>query len=86
MRLVVEFIYGDGCTYSGTVTRPVEYSSPEAFLVEFEEACRKVLNSYNIRDFEFAGHIWEPGIFFHKEDFYPPDIMTIDEWFGNVIC
>jgi hypothetical protein len=86
MRLVVEFVVGDGCTYSSTVTRPVEYSSAEAFLVEFEEACRIADSDPTTWYFQFAQYDWEPVVFFEGGEFCPPDVMTIDEWFDNVVC
>lgn len=88
MRLIIEYSVGDGCTYGCTETVPVEYESPEAFLVDFENACKE--NKNNPRDFVFAGKQWSADSFWNLnyttkpilvDEFFPPDIFTVDEWF-----
>lgn len=80
MRLVIEYIVSDDCTYWSTNTHPVIYESAEAFIVDFEEACRKHLNDMN---FSFAGETFCADDFIKNNQFEPPNIMTVDEWFKN---
>lgn len=82
MRLVIEFSAGDGCTWWATVSVPVVYESAEAFAVDFEEACLKAKSSAEYT-FKFAGYDWEPGDFIIDGDYFPPDILTVDEWFAR---
>jgi hypothetical protein len=89
MRLVVQYSYGDDFTWSATATVPINFESPESFIVEFEKACKEaVLNDK--RNFIFADLEWEPYLFFEwsnkeqRQVFILPDVLTIDEWFKDV--
>ena len=79
MRLVIKYSVGDGCTFSCTVTTPVIYESAEAFAVEFEEACKANRGKYQMR---FAHLDFEPANFLCNDEYFGPDIMTVDEWFS----
>ena len=83
MRLVVEYSEGDGCTYSCTNTEPIEYESAEAFAVEFEQFCldNKDHDPWCLK--MFADKEWDVSVFFFKGKYYPPTIMTVDEWFNQ---
>jgi hypothetical protein len=83
MRLVIEYSVGDGCTYSCTETVPVEYSSPEAFAVDFEQFCLSEHAStvWPRRVAIFAGRSWNVDDFFADDQFWAPGVMTVDEWF-----
>jgi hypothetical protein len=88
MRLVIEYNVGDGYTWHATNTIPVEYESAEAFAVEFEEACKeaRVQAKQSARhwvEFTFAGREWDADNFFEKGVYYPPEILTVDEWFAR---
>lgn len=83
MRLVVEYAIGDGYTYSAMRTVPVEYESAEAFFVEFEEACQEAMKKEWRNGFMFAGKEWDATDFFSEGDYYPPQILTVDEWFAR---
>jgi hypothetical protein len=90
MRLVIEYNVGDGYTWSATNTVPVEYESAEAFFVEFEEACKEArVQPKQTRccwiEFTFAGLEWDATCFFTSDgDYYPPEILTVDEWFARL--
>jgi hypothetical protein len=83
MKLIMCFTEGDGYTYSCHVALPVEYESPEAALVDFENMCLEARKTH--QEFTFAGHQFYPGTFFWQnttpDRFDPPDFLTIDEWF-----
>lgn len=89
MRLVIEYYVGDGYTWSATNTVPVEYESAEAFVVEFEEACKEArVQAKQTRrhwlEFTFAGLEWDADCFFTSDGEYcPPAILTVDEWFSR---
>lgn len=83
MRLVLEYTESDGCTYSFTTTLPVEFESAEALAVEFEEKMKKARQN-NECDVTFAGHEFYCGAFFENGKYYPPAILTIDEWFATI--
>jgi len=89
MRLVIEYYVGDGYTWSATNTVPVEYESAEAFVVEFEEACKEArVQAKQTRrhwlEFTFAGLEWDADCFFTSDGEYcPPEILTVDEWFSR---
>jgi hypothetical protein len=89
MRLVIEYNVGDGYTWSATNTVPVEYESAEAFFVEFEEACKEArVQAKQTRcrwvEFTFAGREWDADNFFEEDVYYPPEILTVDEWFARL--
>lgn len=81
MRLVIEYVVSDGCTYGFDQVVPVEYESAEAFAVEFEEACKAAKAHKYEWQFEFAGRQWNYDNFFEKDVYYAPEVMTVDEWF-----
>jgi len=89
MRLVIEYYVGDGYTWSATNTVPVEYESAEAFVVEFEEACKEArVQAKQTRrhwlEFTFASLEWDADCFFTSDgDYCPPEILTVDEWFSR---
>lgn len=86
MRLIVITNYTDDCTYSFNETVPVVYDSPEAFLVDFEEAARNALKIEwpNFQEFDIGGQNWDSSSYFKGDTFIAPDILTIDEWFKNI--
>lgn len=89
IQLVIEYETGDGCTYAYTTAVPVVYDSAEAFIVDFEQACRT--NKDTTGEIKIAGHTFYTYSFFDTYSeplkkqaiptFYPPRIMTIQEWF-----
>lgn len=89
MRLVIEYMSGDGHVYSCKNTVPVEYESAETFAVEFEQFCHEKYHmaqcppytSFNC--FMFAGKYWDVSDFFENKVYYPPEISTVDEWFSK---
>jgi len=82
MRLVIEYVSGDGCTYHCTDTVPVEYESAEAFAVDFERAVRQAAQP-KIYEFVFANRTFQTDAFFLGGTYYPPEILTVDEWFSR---
>jgi hypothetical protein len=80
MRLVIEHTVGDGCSWHAINTIPVEYESAEAFAVEFEEACEQARARL---EFTFAGKVWGADNFFEDGVYYPPEVLTVDEWFNR---
>ena len=81
MRLVIRFGIGHGCTWGATEVVPVEYESAEAFAVEFEEFCRSNQQEFGLM--EFAGRQWNVDEFFFKNQYFAPEILTVDEWFAE---
>jgi hypothetical protein len=82
MRLVIVYSVGDGYTWSGEVVLPVEYESAEALYVDFEEAVRSAhKGSWYEREFHIAGHKFVADNFLEQGNYYPPEILTVDEWF-----
>jgi hypothetical protein len=82
MRLVIEYTSGDGCTYHCTETFPLEYESAEAFAVDFEVAARLAAQR-KIYEFVFANRTFQTDAFFLDGTYYPPEILTVDEWFSR---
>lgn len=82
MQLVMVYTAGDGCTWSCENTLPIEYESAEALAVHFEEAIKKAYTEQK-GELRFAGHDFYPGYLFENGVYYPPEIMTVDEWFKN---
>lgn len=82
MRLVIEYSIGDGFTYSSVVSRPIVYESAESFLEDFESAC---LEAYNSNDkFCVGGLTFNTYDFFFDDEFFAPDVSTVDEWYSTV--
>lgn len=79
-RLVIEYGIGDGFTYHFRQHKPVQYSSAEAFAVEFEEACRAQSDASTLI---FAGVSFPVDSFFDDGTYFGPEIMTVDEWFAG---
>jgi hypothetical protein len=89
MRLVIVYTVGDGCTWWAQCTYPIVYESAEAFLVDFEEIvmarwAKHVYMRPGNYDFELGGQKFDYTEFFFEGKYYPPAIMTIDEWFKSV--
>lgn len=84
MRLVVITNYSDDCTYSFDETVPVEYESPEAFLVDFEKACYNNKDkSFTQRQFILGNGRFDASDYFEGNEFNPPTILTLDEWYSK---
>jgi hypothetical protein len=92
-RFVIEYTVSDECTYSCTVTLPIEYKSAEDLIVDFEAAATKAMNlNYFDREFVLGGITFNAGDFFEqdvssgseqpKSTYFGPTILTIDEWFA----
>jgi hypothetical protein len=77
MRLILEYVVSDGCSYSFDVTLPVEYESAEALLIDFETALNKSLKDKKY-SFDFIGKSFDVNNFNHA---ILPNISTLDEWF-----
>ena len=70
MKLVVLYTSGDDCTYSCDNVIPVEYESPEKFIVDFQEALEKVdvtyeLGVYKDGIFKVAGQEFDQTHFYY---------------------
>lgn len=88
MQIVMCYTAGDGCTYSCDVALPIEYPSAEQALVDFEDMCKSAFTkNWRERNFTFAGHEFDPTNFFfpsgecQEPTLFPPDFLTVDEWF-----
>jgi hypothetical protein len=91
MQVVMVYDVTDGYTFSCTETIPVEYSSVEQALSDFEsslKAAHQKTPTMLHSQFEFA------GMTFHSDDFYwrisngdssydLPEFLTVDEWFNK---
>lgn len=83
IKLVIEYVCSDGCTYSFTNSIPVQYHSAEAFAVDFEAAWTEARLSDEF-EFDFAGKSWDREDFRDADPyvFSMPRIFTVDEWFA----
>jgi hypothetical protein len=77
MRLIVEYQDSNGYTFSNTVSKPVIYKSAEDFIVDFEAKCK----SSNVYEFTIGGARFMVSNFIILDEFYPPDVYTLDEWY-----
>jgi hypothetical protein len=92
MRLVIKWSHGDECTYSCDETEPVEYSSAEAFIVDFESAIESAVAA-NLGEFMFANCTWWTDDFQYRmydaknrykgQGIVLPSVLTVDEWFAQ---
>jgi hypothetical protein len=73
---------GDRCTYWCETVHPIVCESPERLYVDFEEAAQLAYRNgkarFNVGDLKF-----DTETFFDDRVFYPPEIMTVDEWFSR---
>lgn len=85
-KLVIIWPFSDGCTYSVDVPTPFLAKSLEDALFEFELACEKTTKDEfgYIKKFMFAGVEFHRSDFIVKEQYYPPVILTVDDWFKEV--
>lgn len=84
MRLVIQYTHGDGYTWSCENTVPVVYESAEDFAVDFEHWCKEFKDHSSLYGMNFAGQEFTPADFFEDGEYYPPGIMTVDDWFAEV--
>lgn len=88
MRLILRYQVSDGCTYSCTVTMPVEYESAEALAVHFEQAMRDGVEARESETKFLDQEFYAPNFFWvdtrtQMTMYGGPDILTIDEWFAG---
>jgi hypothetical protein len=74
----------DGYTFSCTETIPVEYSSVEQALIDFEVNVRAAHRG----KFEFAGMNFNSNDFYYyvgneEHSLELPEFLTVDEWFNK---
>jgi hypothetical protein len=93
-RLVITFWIGDGCTYSSEITVPLEYESPEAFLVNFADWAAECINQAKVNktyiqgrftvgsyEFDVTDHVFRNGSGNWSIDL--PEVYTLEEWFNE---
>lgn len=73
--------FSDGCTYECIRVLPCPHDSPEAAYVEFEELYLQAKKSG--APFKFAGCEYYSNDFEEEGTFYPPQLITVDEWFAQ---
>ena len=61
MILILEYSWG-GEYEGGTEIHPIEYSSKDDFLIDFQIACEECYENKESLEF-FKGHSWEPTDF-----------------------
>ena len=83
MRLILRYTAGDGYTWSSEDIVPVVYESGEALIVDFENEAKKAFANRNYC-FVFAGKEYSTDYFFVDGKYYPPEILTVDEWFNEI--
>jgi len=89
LKLVVCYTISDECTYSCDYTQPIEYSSKDEFLSDFEEALNNAIaNSKG--DFEFANDKWQVYNFTYWSEktktlkiLHIPEVYELDEWWNT---
>jgi hypothetical protein len=83
-KLVLIHTIGDGCTYSCERVVPIVHPSKEDALLEFQEAAEAAWAA-KVGTFSYLNRSFDTSDFFHrvggKDQYFPPDIWTIDEWF-----
>jgi len=94
MRIVCVYNWSVPYEADGEETKPLEYESIEAAKVDFEKALRAYVE--NIKTFEgemdtlldrhpghfsFAGFGFLPRDFWHNNEVFLPEFLTVDEWF-----
>lgn len=84
MRLVIITNYTDDCTYSYNETIPIEYISPEDFIVDFEKQVRATMKKWPNTFFYLAHHCWDATDYMKGENFISPIILTVDEWYDTI--
>lgn len=100
MKLVLTYSINGGYSCgSYDVVLPIEYSSEEALIVDFETAIKEALK-YSYRDFVFGNYTFSPRDFYYDasythqsftisdaETIQLPEIYTLEDWFNkNNIC
>jgi len=84
-KIVMLYTFSDGYTYSCDRVFPLMSESPEQALCDFEDAynAAKKTDTATLRpgSFKFAGVDFNCGDFECEGEYYPPDFLTVDEWF-----
>lgn len=84
MRLIIQYIVSDGCSYSYMVTEPVVYESKEALARHLTELCE-----YKLKNRDKPVHFKNGDVIIHITDlmlngkYFLPAIYTIDEFFES---
>lgn len=91
MRLVIEYTVGDGYTWSGTDTIPVEYESAEAFAVDFEREVKSRMSKMTQEFYMGNTVFYADNHSYYSESeklriYDAPNIFTVDEWFAYHNC
>lgn len=88
MRLVVTYTTTDGYTYSNNHILPIEFESPEALLLAFDEAIRAYQTDSGKAFFQIGEHHFEAWDFREyceardsSTEYTLPNIYTLEEWF-----
>ena len=83
MRLALYFTAGDGCTYHCDVALPLNYQSAEDAAVDFEGLVKDAAEK-RLCEFAFDNKTLLVSHFMIDGVYYPPDILTVDEWFEQL--
>jgi len=84
MRLIIQYTISDGCTYWSSVTECCVYSSVEECIVDFKKFCESYVNTIIDNIPLFGGQQFNPCDFYEEGKYYPPMVMTVDEWYSQV--
>jgi hypothetical protein len=84
MRLIIQYSVGDGDTWWATEIVPVIHESPESFIVEFEEKCKKAYNNDDSTEFSVGGQEFNAHDFYEDGQYFGPSILTLDQFFEDV--
>lgn len=86
-RMVMLYVVGDGYSYSSDVVLPVLIDNPSSVHEHFAAAVH-IANgdgTYKERQpFLFGNHTLSPEDFIVRGTYYPPEFLTVDEWFARI--
>lgn len=85
MKLVVTYTVTDGCSYSSDHVVPVEFESPEALLVAFDEAIRHWRKNSPSGIFQIGRKSFDVYSFIRDDPVGHtlPNVYTLEEWFNS---
>jgi len=92
VKLVITYTTTDGYTYSNDHILPIEYESPEALLLAFDEAIQTYQTDPSKAFFQIGAHhfeAWDFREYRETRDSFAvssvehtlPNIYTLEEWF-----
>lgn len=97
MKLIICYTAGDGCSWHSNIILPIEYSSEEALICDFDAALTKAIDKKD-SVFIFGDQEFDVSCFFAKINSWDvrnkkpkiyeemkilPDFYTLETWFDK---